>query len=104
MYQVTRTATRPSTDIEFYSILGDDEFKKNIRWHWSTVYQDTGLSILTHQELSDDQLTLITIFVWESEDAYNAATADPVVINFWTARDEYNDTHGITYSEVTSTI
>jgi hypothetical protein len=56
--------------------------------------------LLLVQEHSDDQLTMTTTFIWDSEETCNDVYADPVVSNYWAIRDAYNVANGVTFSEV----
>jgi len=102
MYQITVKHTRPSVDVEFYSVMGDDDDSVAFRIHWDTTYKQTSKLIFLDSQISSDQLTQTTTMIWESESAYNEAMADPIVINKWNIRKQYNITNGIVRTEMTA--
>jgi hypothetical protein len=99
MYKITVKHTRPSVNVEFYSVMGDDTDSVAFRRHWDTTYKQTSKLIFLDSQISDDGLTLITTMMWESEIAYNEAIADPIVSNKWALRKQYNIDNGIVLSE-----
>ena len=103
MYKITVKHTRPSVDVEFYSVMGEDDDSVAFRSHWDTTYKQTSKLIFLDNQISGDQLTLITTMLWESETAYNEAIADTIVSNKWALRKQYNITNGIVLAERTVT-
>lgn len=103
MYQVTIKFARPTLAVEFFSQLGDDAESVIFRNHWTTTYKETGKLLYLSQELSVDNLEQTTTFLWESEDIYNAAMADPIVSSRWDTRAAYNEANGITMVDKTFT-
>lgn len=101
MYQVTRTAVKPSVDVEFYSTNGDDELSANFRTEWWKNYiQTQDKLILIDITFSDDNLTKTTVFIWDCEDSWKEAGALPAVAATWADRDIYNNKNGILITEV----
>ena len=102
MYQITAKHTRPSVDVEFYSVLGRDSDSVAFRSHWDATYKQTSKLLFLDSQLSSDRLTLTTMMLWESEEAYNEAIADPIVSNKWNLRREYNTANGIVLTDRTT--
>jgi hypothetical protein len=102
MYELTLTSTRPTTDVEFFS--ANDGQHEAFRNNWGTKYLLTGKVMLAEIDLSSDKLTQTITHAWDSEESFNESIADPVVIDFATKREEYNNTHGITSSRTGKTI
>jgi hypothetical protein len=102
MYQITAKHTRPSVDVEFYSVMGEDSDNVTFRSHWDATYKQTSKLLFLDNQLSSDRLTLITMMLWESEEAYNEAIADPIVSSKWNLRREYNRVNGIVLVERTT--
>jgi hypothetical protein len=102
MYQITAKHTRPSVDVEFYSVMGVDYDNVTFRSHWDATYKQTGKLIFLDSQLSLDRLTLTTMMLWDSEAAYNEAMADPIVSRKWNLRREYNTTNGIVLTDRTT--
>jgi hypothetical protein len=46
--------------------------------------------------LSDDELSITFVTIWENEEAYEQYKVDPILNVYWGARDEYNASVGIT--------
>jgi hypothetical protein len=101
MYQIITKHTRPSVDVEFYSVMGQDSESVAFRSHWDATYKQTSKLLLLDSQLSSDRLTLTTMMLWESETAYNEAIADPIVSNKWALRKLYNMDNGIVLSDRT---
>jgi hypothetical protein len=103
MYQVTRTAVRPSTDVDFYHTNGDDDLSVQFRAEWWKNYiQTQDRLILMDVTLSEDTLTKTTVFIWDCEESWHEAGTLPAVSATWADRNTYNDTHGIVITEVGS--
>ncbi len=100
MYQITAKHTRPSLDVEFYSVMGEDS--DAFRSHWDATYKQTSKLLFLDRQQSSDGLTLITTMLWESEEVYNEALADPIVSNEWNLRREYNTANGIVLTDRTT--
>lgn len=100
MYQITSKHTRPSVDVEFYSVMGEDSAA--FRSHWDATYKQTSKLLFLDRQQSSDGLTLITTMLWESEEVYNEALADPIVSNKWNLRREYNTANGIVLTDRTT--
>lgn len=101
MYQIIVKHTRPSVDVEFYSVKTEDPDNVAFRSHWDVTYKQTGKLLLLDSQLSSDRLTLTTMMLWESENAYYEAIADPIVSNTWALRKLYNMANGIVLSDRT---
>lgn len=55
-----------------------------------------GNLIMNSSTLSDDELSITFVTVWENEEAYELYKVDPILNVYWGARDEYNTSVGIT--------
>lgn len=99
MYMLTVKIVRPSTDVDFHSVTGDDAESVNFRKHWAATYKSTGKLLYVNHEMSEDQLTQTTTFLWDSEESCNEAWADPVFVAMRESRKAYHDANGITISE-----
>ena len=95
MYQITIKLTRPSTDVEFYSVMGEDDDSVAFRNHWNISYKQTSKLIFLDNLISEDQLTMTTIMLWDSQTTYDEAMADPIVSNKWALRKQHNNANGI---------
>ena len=104
MYQITVKHTRPSVDVEFYSVLGENSDNVAFRSHRDATYKQTSKLLLLDSQLSSDRLTLTTMMLWDSEAAYNEAIADPVVSRKWNLRKEHNTANGIVLTDRTTEI
>lgn len=91
MIQQKATLVRPSDDIP---------------WHWFVVNRSQHAinleqkyilteKILTQYEENPDDLTSVWYRFWDSIESFNEYTADPEVILYRTACNEYNDFVGI---------
>ena len=102
MYQIIAKHTRPSVDVEFYSILGSDAESVAFLRHWDETFKFNGKLIFVDSQISEDQLTMTTIMLWDSQASYDEAMADPIVINKWNLRREYNRANGIVLTDRTT--
>jgi hypothetical protein len=102
MYQITVKHTRPSVDVEFYSVMGEDTESVAFRNHWNTTYKQTSKLLVLDSQLSSDNLTLITMMLWESERVYDEAMTDPIVSNKWNLRRAHNTANGIVLTDRTT--
>lgn len=105
MYQRTIVQTRPTAETEFFNAAGTDQASVEFINHWVATYRETGKLLLIDRQFSPDKLTRTTVFFWDSEESYNQAVADPVVIAKWALRDAFHASQGIvTVSETGQTI
>jgi len=102
MYQIISKHTRPSVDVEFYSILGSDDESVAFLSHWEDTVKINGKLIFVDSQISEDQLTMTTIMLWDSQASYDEAMDDPIVINKWNLRREYNTANGIVLADRTT--
>jgi hypothetical protein len=99
MYQVTKTYTRPSIDVDFYSIHGDDIDSITFRSHWTKTYKETGKLVILTEELSNDELSKTIMAIWASkEDCYEAYN-DTTIINMINIINTHNNLHGISVTK-----
>lgn len=103
MYQYTVKLSRPSIDVEFFSVMGEDQDSVTFRQHWVSTYKETGKLLLLDQQLSPDRLSRTTTFFWDSEESYTQAMADPIVQGNWARKAAYNAANGITVVEESGT-
>jgi hypothetical protein len=101
MYQRTTVLTKPTPETEFFDIM-DDKFT-SFRAYWQETFKVSGKLLLVDRQLSEDQLTRTTTFFWDSEESYQQAIADPVVIAVWAERDAVHAALGIVKISETGT-
>ena len=86
MIKIKRQYTRPSVDIPWHgSILPAAEFKLKLQ-----TYIDSGKHISRKVTFSEDGLQMFYEGVWASRADFDEYDADPDLIPYWNARDEYN--------------
>ena len=102
MYKIIITAIRPSTDVEFFSVFTDS--LADFRSHWNETYFLTNKVTRAETSLSIDKLSQTTTQIWNSEESYNEAMADPIVMEFYKTRKDYNDSHGIIIENIVTTL
>jgi hypothetical protein len=92
-YNYTRTATRPNTNVSYYT--QSPETTEYIK----VTYKDTGKLVSTI-EMSPDGLTETRTYVWASVEDWQEFIVDPVIQNYLMERDSYNASNGIVSAKV----
>jgi len=92
-YNYTRTATRPSLQVSFYSQSPE------VTEHIKVTYKDT-LKLNVVIEMSPDNLVETRTYQWSSMDDWLIFMADPVIQNYLMERDSYNASFGIVSAKV----
>lgn len=92
MIKVTRTYTRPNTNVAFHTkVINASHLVEN--------YDKTKKRLYIKNELSEDRLSLLHIALWDSHESYEEHRRDPKCIEYFNARDAYNQRVGITQTE-----
>ena len=88
MFRVTRVFTRPNTGVKWhFEVIDGSYFRK--------TYIDTGKIVLLNNTISEDGLTFNHEAFWIDEAAWLEHKQDPKIIEYFAARDAYNDANGI---------
>lgn len=94
MITITRIQTRPDLDTPFFfeTKLVSREYGQYLK----TKYKDTGKLISFNRVISEDNLTVTSDTVWESQEAFAEFYSDPLCIEqFLKISADYEQTHGI---------
>ena len=96
MIQVTRTFTRPNASMPWH-----DEVHSfaPFRDHMSNNYFKTNKIIVADSPTSEDQLSRTFMQIWISHEYHTEWLNDPHFQEFFTNRDAYNASSGITATE-----
>lgn len=95
MYHVVKKQTRPSTEIEFYTMDNRNLVSSTIGRYYYDTYKKTGKCLMSQRQLSEDGLVENGILLWESKDAYLEFLNDPALAQHIIDRDTYNTANGI---------
>lgn len=88
MYQVIREQIRPNTDVDFFSITSCGQDVIN---YWNTEIINTGKQISNTHTLSEDELTLTSVILFESKESWQEMIADRYLTeNLFAPQDAYN--------------
>ena len=89
--KLTRTFTRPNTDVLFWAAADDTKAAIN------TAYVTTGklLSVVRHVPVAGS-LTQVIEYVFADIDSLDEFAADASLLSVVQERNAYNETHGIT--------
>ena len=95
MITVTRKYTRPSVDVAWHFSKTEyaaelTEFKEHLREN----YIVTGK--LLFQEPTEDLLTMTYTGIWDSRESFDLYDVDPILQKYWSIKDQYNASVGIT--------
>ena len=91
MIKITRTSTRPNTDIPFFSP------EKSFNDYFVKTYVETGKVTRAETTLSEDGLTKTVVNLYSSEADMIEARDDAVVIDGYITKSViYNNENGIT--------
>ena len=93
MIRITNTFRRPTTDIPFHSVNMTTELFEYIK----TTYKDTGKLVHIQVVNSDDLLTMVATWVWNTQEDYMAYQEDPVIKQWFTTITSHNESNGITH-------
>ena len=101
MYVLTKKQTRPDQDVKFFDIRNAGLVTKEYRDYWRATYVATNKSLFVQHTLSDNQLELTSISMWDSKESYNEFIADQTALDeFLHKYTEYNTTYNITTETV----
>jgi hypothetical protein len=81
--KITYTATRPNTDTPWFT------WPANISQYTKTHYVDTGKIMERTITISDDQLTMTVVVIWQ-DGAFEEWSADPITREGRLAQNIYN--------------
>lgn len=97
--KLTRTFTRPSTDVSFWAASPETKAAIN------SAYVETGklLSVTRHVP-EPTSLTQVIEYVFASVEALDEFATDPALFAVVQERDTHNETHGITNTHVVEQI
>jgi hypothetical protein len=94
MYQVIREQKRPNIDVNFFSIAAS--CGQEVVDYWNTEIIGTGKQISNSHTLSEDGLTLISVIVFKSKEAWQEMIADRYLNeNLFVTQDAYNKDNNI---------
>ena len=97
MYVLTKKQTRPNQGVKFFDIRNVELVTKEYRDYWRATYVATTKCLFVQQTLSDNQLELTSISMWESKADYDEFIADQTCLDeFLHKYTAYNITHNIT--------
>ena len=95
MYLVTGKIIKQNLEDSFYTIA-DPITSPEIRTHWAINYKECGKCIAITVNLSDNQLELETVQIWQDQASYEEYKNDPVLIaGLFEPRELYWQEHGI---------
>jgi hypothetical protein len=97
MIKITRTQVRPNTSVRFYSPPEEKAM------YTVTNFVNTGLLTITHN-LSENQLTKVSTWIWENQDSLDAYNSNELVITNRSAEIAYHNAVGITFTETIENI
>ena len=81
MYVLTKKQTRPNQDVKFFDIRNVELVNKEYRDYWRATYVATNKCLFVQQTLSDNQLELTSISMWESKADYDEFIADQTCLD-----------------------
>ena len=97
MYVLTKKQIRPDTSANFFDIRNAALVSKEYRDYWRTNYVSTGKCLFVQLTMSEDELELTSIMMWESKADYDAFIADQYCLDeFLNKYNAYNEAHNIT--------
>lgn len=93
MYQVIREQKRPNNDVKFFSITTCGQ---EVVDYWNREIIGTGKQISNSHTLSEDGLTLTSVILFKSKEAWQEMIADRYLTeNLFVTQDAYNKDNGI---------
>ena len=98
MIITTRTFTRPSVDIPWHyeALRGPILFATRLE----EDFMKTNKILSRNIEISDNELNLIVIIYWSTEQDMNSHFNDPLNLEYFKERDEYNKSVNIVMSDL----
>ena len=94
MYIVTKTLTRPNSNVSF--MLMNDE-PEVIKMHWYNTYRQSNKCLKIETTGTDN--TLVFKMYWDSKQSYNDCVADQFLMkNLYLKRDRYYKKSGVVVS------
>lgn len=103
MFELVRKITRPSPDIEFFSIRTCKDIPPEALDYFAETYKNTGKRISDARTLSDDRLTETVVEIWDSRESYLEYLCDAYIDDNITAHaKEYVRKHGIKYETLSA--
>lgn len=103
MYIVTIKFTRPTTDIEFYTLKQSTEIPPELKKYFASTYVFSGKLITTDWTYSDDNLSATVMTIWATKADFDEYTTDArLVAEFFPNRTAYNTEHGITMEKISA--
>jgi quinol monooxygenase YgiN len=97
MIFVEKTYTRPSVDTPWHGSIINKEQMISIM----TQYSQNGKLLYHNTMVGDSNLQFIHNSMWKDQAAYDEYMSNPILQEFWAARDLYNESVGITVSDTT---
>lgn len=93
MYQVIREQKRPNIDVSFFSITSCGQ---EVVDYWNNEIIGTGKQISNIHTLSEDGLTLTSVILFKSKEAWQEMISDRYLNeNLFVAQDAYNKDNSI---------
>lgn len=86
MIKVTNQFTRENAEIPFHSSRMTPELFE----HFKMTYRDPGKLLSVKVTNSEDGLTMISEWVWNTQEDYNEFLADPKTLGWHEVRDSHN--------------
>ena len=93
MYQVIREQVRPSTSVDFFSVT---KHAPEVAEYWNNTVVKTAKHVSSTHSLSEDRLTMTTIMIYASKDAWYDMTSDQYLNDtLFVIQREYNKNNNI---------
>lgn len=103
MFEITSRITRPSLDIEFFSVRNNKEIPAEVLIYFFENYVKTGKKISENITLSDDKLEIIQTEIWDSKKSYQESLCDPYIDdNITEHAKKHISTFGIKYEIISA--
>jgi hypothetical protein len=92
MFRVTRTFTRPNTEVLWHFQVLDGSY-------FRTTYLESGKCIFLNNQVSADGLLFYHEAYWQNKELWEEHRQDPIMIEYFRLRDEHNQLNGIIADE-----
>jgi quinol monooxygenase YgiN len=90
---ISKIYTRPDTSVPWhYEVLDSSEFL-------GQFHKIHAIHCTMNERIDIDELHIMFISQWESDEACQAYLDDPILNSYWQIRDDYNEIAGITSEE-----
>jgi hypothetical protein len=89
MLKITNVFQRPNPEVQFHSVNMTLELFQHIK----TVYKDTGMIVSI--DVTKDLLNQTAVWVWNTPEDYEVYKNDPVIKEWFTTINDYNNSTGI---------